>query len=144
MTRLFCIAAALTLLGTPAFGQSQQGVFMFAPLGTQVYLREGKGAGADATGFFDMVTRAIDRSRILHLVPSTGGGDKTMEIEAPITFVKTADGLRVTVTYEVTASTGQAGQMYSASCAATQLDRCAQDIAQRAERLGRRGSNDGL
>lgn len=146
MKRTLLVAAALALTATSAFAQEMPPL-PDATLGKQVYLREGRAStSTETTGLVDLITRALDRSRILHLVPAIMDPDDTIEVEAPQTFVKSADGKRVTVTYEVTPPRGESGggRTFTTTCAITQLDRCADAIAQRAERIAREFSNDGL
>jgi hypothetical protein len=127
MKRLLCLTAAFALAGTAAFGQSPNKVHDY-------YFRAGMGADTDAVGLIDMITRALEKSRSLHRQDAPD--DATIEVEAPIKFNKEADG-RVTITFEVTPPAGSGSRPYTASCKITQLDRCADAVVLRTERIAR-------
>jgi hypothetical protein len=131
MNRLFCLTVAFALAGTAAFGQDQ-----LERQGHDVYFRPGAAATTDAVGLVDQITRALDKSRSLHRVDVVN--DDALEVEAPIKFDKDASG-RVTITFEVTPPTSGAsgGRTYTATCKNTQMERCADAVVLRAERLGR-------
>jgi hypothetical protein len=119
------------LTATAAFAQFAGD---FGAVGSQVYL-DTNGADADSVGLVDLITRAIDKSRDLHIVPIMS--DDALEVEAPVSMVKDPSGRRMTVTYEVTAPHGGSGRQYKTTCTSTQLDRCAAAIAQRVEQIAR-------
>ena len=147
MKRLFCLTAAFGLMSTAAFGQGAR--IPSLPnegMGTSVYLRS-SGGDADSANLADLVSRALDKSRSLHLVAAPI--DDTMEINAPITMTKESDGKRVKVTYDIKAKNSTDTRTFTATCAITQLDRCADAIALRAERFAREtkmmdGTSDGM
>ena len=134
MKRMLCIAAGFSLIATAAFGQfidtMQQGM--------QVAYRDTGNGDAESRALADMITRALDKSRYVHPTPVLNEG--AMELEAPRSLVK-EDGGRVTVRYEVTPPRGS-GREFSATCTATQLQRCADQIVQRLERLAREAEAD--
>jgi hypothetical protein len=145
--KVICTALLFSLAATAAFGQGAQ----ITPvpngmLGTNVYLRS-SAADGDSAALADMITHALDRSRSLHLVAARI--ENTMEIQAPVSMITEADGKRVKVTYEITPPDGDNAQTYTTTCATTQLDRCADAIVLKAERLARedkmlKGTFDGL
>ena len=141
MKRTLCLTAAFALTATAAFGQPMDGNILadISPdrLGTSVVFREVSGGTTEAAGLIDLVRRALDKSRSLHLVPVRV--PKSMEVQAPLSMIKDASGKRVTVTYDVSPpnDAGGGGRVYSVTCTTTQLDRCAEDIARRAERVAR-------
>jgi hypothetical protein len=145
--KVICTALLISLAATAAFGQGAQ----ITPvpngmLGTNVYLRSSSADG-DSAALADLVTRALDKSRSLHLVAARI--ENTMEVQAPVSMITEADGKRVKVTYEVTPPDGDNSQTFTTTCAITQLDRCAEAIALRAERIARedkmlKGTSDGL
>ena len=103
-----------------------------------IVFRDVGGSTAEAAGFIELMKRTLEKSRVLHLVPVNVPG--SMELQAPLSMVKDASGARVTVKYEVTPPDDMGGggtRTYSVTCASTQLDRCADDIARRAERVAR-------
>jgi hypothetical protein len=60
-----------------------------------------------------------------------------MEIQAPVDMIKETDGKRVKVSYEITPKDSDNANTYTTTCSTTQLDRCAEAIVLRAERLAR-------
>jgi hypothetical protein len=135
MKRIVC-AALLFSLAAPAAFAKEGGI-----LGMQVYFRSA-GADADSAALADLITRALDKSRVLHLVPTPDDED-TMEVQAPISMI-TEGGKRVKMTYEVTPPKGGTARVYTATCTTTQLDRCADAVAIRVERIAREIEMGGL
>jgi hypothetical protein len=143
MKRLLCLTAGSALVATAAFAQFPPGFepMPLNPVGTEVYFRDTSGTDANAAGLVDLITRLIDRSRSLHLVPIKH--DDTLELDAPISIVKDGDSRRVIVTYEVTPQNGGIPRSYKTTCTSTQLDRCAAAIAQRVEQIARENEHEG-
>jgi hypothetical protein len=133
MKHLLCLTAAFGLVATAALGQEPVDRD-YRQLGTNIYFRS-SAADIDSTALADQVTRALDKSRYLHLVSAPG--EHTIEVQAPVSMIKEADGKRVKVTYEVTPPDGDNAQTYTTTCTTTQLDRCADTIVVRAERIAR-------
>jgi hypothetical protein len=144
LKRLFCLTAVGGLLATTAFGQEPVDRD-YRQLGTNVYFRS-SAADADSSALADMVNRELEKSRYLHIVSAPG--EHTIEVQAPVSMIKEADGKRVKVSYEVTPPDGDNAQTYTTTCTTTQLDRCAEAIVIRTERLAREakalvGQSDG-
>jgi hypothetical protein len=144
MKRLLCLTTGFALVATAAFGQPipdpEHEPWGMRTLGTEVHIINSRATSAESTGLAELVTRAIDKSRSLRIVPIRN--DWSMEVEAPISMVKDPDGRRVTVTFDVTPPFEQSGRTYKTTCTITQLDRCAADIAMRAERIGHQSEAD--
>ena len=132
MKRLLCLTAAFGLIATCAFGQEGM-------QGMEVSFKDMSTADKDSAALVDVIVRALDKSRDLHLVPTVG--DEVMQVAAPVSVVKEADGARLSVRYEITPPRGS-GREFTATCAPTQLQRCADTIVQRAERLAREAKLD--
>ena len=134
--RLVIFTAGFSLAATAAFGQ-------FAPpppqLGMNVVYRDTGNSEQESRALAEMITRTLDKSRYLHLVPVLD--DESMELEAPRELVKDAASTRVTVRYEVTPPRGT-GREFTANCTSTHLQRCADLIVQRLERLAREAQLD--
>jgi hypothetical protein len=133
--KIACTALLFSLAASAAFGQEAR------TLGMTVYFRSA-GADADSAALADLITRALDKSRTLHLVATPN--EETMEVQAPVSMIKEADGKRVKVTYEVTPPNGGTSRIYTTTCTVTQLDRCADAVAVRVERMAREIEHGGL
>jgi hypothetical protein len=139
MKRLLCLTAGSALVATAAFAQFPPD---FGPMvGTPVYFKNTGGTDPNDAALIDLITRMIDRSRSLHLVPIKL--DDTLELEAPNSIVKEGDSRRVIVTYAVTPQGGGLPTSYKTTCTSTQLDRCAAAIAQRVEQIAREHELEG-
>ena len=134
MKRLLCLTAAFALAAPAAFAQMIDTAPPNLMLGMNVYLRS-SGSDAESASIADLVGRALEKSRILHLVAAPI--EDTMVVEAPVDVIKESDGKRLKVTFRVTPKNSTDTSTHITTCAITQMERCADAIAQRAERIAR-------
>lgn len=141
MKRLVCLTAGIALTATAALAQPMGmpggGFQANERQGLNVYLRPGNAANAETIGLAEQLKRALEKSRSVHLIDAPDPEGSTIELLAPTTYTKDADG-RVTVGFELTPLGGaSSGRGYTTTCKVTQLDRCADAMVTRVERYGR-------
>lgn len=141
MKRLFCLTASIALMATGAFAQPMGmpggGFQANERQGIAVYLRPGTASNAETMGLVEQLKRALEKSRSINVIDAPDSESRTVELLAPTTYTKDADG-RVTVGFELTPLGGaSSGRGYTTTCKVTQLDRCADAMVTRVERYGR-------
>jgi hypothetical protein len=101
---------------------------------TQIYYRPTNSQDVDMIALGDLVRQAIDDSRELELTPNQGDG--IFELDGPLKITKDAAGKKMSVTYEISPGRGTE-RAYTATCAVTRMDSCADAMVLRAERAAR-------
>jgi hypothetical protein len=134
MKKIVLLAAAFSLAAPAAFAQLSVSPPTYGE-GMKVFIRN-HAADADSAGLVELITRAIDKNRKLTLIPTPE--DDAVEVQAPLAVIKDKDGVRVTMTYEITPIMAGSGRVYTVECTVTQLHRCAEAVADRIERVGKR------
>lgn len=140
MKAALCLAGVLVLAAPSAFGQSGVAIdentnpfgndFPEAP----TYYKPAGGDSPEAVELTRLIRDALETSRQLDQIDVYDR--EAMEIEAPLTVVKSTDGKKVTITFDVTPARGT-DRSFKADCPTTQLDRCADAVIRRAERVAR-------
>jgi hypothetical protein len=124
--KALCLAILFAVAAPSAFAQDAGK--------TQIYYRPTNSQDVDMIALGDLVRQAIDDSRELELTPSQGDG--IFELDGPLKITKDAARTKMTVTYEIAPGRGTE-RSYTATCAVTQMERCADAMVLRAERTAR-------
>jgi hypothetical protein len=127
----------LTMIGLAApcaFGQTLTALDGHESDGPEVavFLRPISGQSVEVLAMSRLLVDAVETSRTLNRVDILG--NSTMQLEAPTTLTRRANGAEVLVTYEVWPIRGLE-QRFSTSCPADQPERCVEDIVRRTERM---------
>lgn len=142
LIRAVPLAAALSLLSAAALGQpaieesdSTNGFSLFSKV--DIYYKPVSGQSVEALALERAIRNELEQSRDLNLVTAPAA-TSAMQIDGPLGISHSADHTKIAITYELTPLRGEP-RGYTASCKTGEVEKCAEVVVRRAERLARDG-----